>query len=181
MRLNGTTLAANNFYRGAFMSKGRMRWALVLAVMASMITSARGATLVARVVLLSPPPPMKVINTAADQYCLTFHKTNKLISEEVVANPGGTLRDAFVFVSDGVSGSYPTPKTPAVLDQLGCHYTPHALAVMAGQPIAIRNSDSTLHNIPPLPKVNTPFNIGMPLKGMSQTRVFPKPERPFHV
>jgi hypothetical protein len=58
---------------------------------------------------------------------------------------------------------------------------PHAVGLMAGQPLLIRNGDSTLHNIHPLPKVNTPFNIGMPTKGMTQTRLLPKPEKPFHV
>lgn len=143
--------------------------------------SASAATLIARVELKSPPPPAKMINTNADPYCTTMHKTDKLMTEEVVVNPGGTLADTFVYVSEGVTGNYPAPKNPVILDQVGCHYTPHMLGVMAGQPIMIRNSDSTLHNIHPLPKVNTPFNIGMPTKGMTQTRVLDKPEAPFHV
>ena len=156
------------------MSKAKHAF-VVLAVMLFIVTSARAATLLARVVLQSPAPPTKPINTAADPYCTTFHKTDKLMSEEVVVNPGGTLRDTFVFVSEGATGNYPTPKTPVILDQVGCRYTPHMVGLMAGQPLIIRNGDSTLHNIHPLPKVNTPFNIGMPTKGMTQTRVLPKP------
>ncbi|MGZ8853204.1 MAG: carboxypeptidase regulatory-like domain-containing protein, partial [Thermoanaerobaculia bacterium] len=154
---------------------------VILGMMVSVVTSAHAATLLARVVLQSPPPPPKTINTAADPYCTTMHKTDKLMSEEVVVNPGGTLRDTFVFVSEGATGNYPTPKTPVLLDQVGCRYVPHMVGLMAGQPLMIRNGDSTLHNIHPLPKVNTPFNIGMPTKGMTQTRVLPKPEAPFHV
>lgn len=162
------------------MSKAKTAVA-VLGMMVSVVTSAPAATLLARVVLQSPAPPLKTINTAADPYCTTMHKTDKLMSEEVVVNPGGTLRNTFVFVSEGATGNYPTPKTPVLLDQVGCRYTPHMVGLMAGQPLMIRNGDSTLHNIHPLPKVNTPFNIGMPTKGMTQTRVLPKPEAPFHV
>ncbi len=143
--------------------------------------AANAATLIAHVELKSPIHPAKVINTAADQYCNTMHKTDKLMTEDQMANANGTMGNTFVFVSEGVTGSYPPPKTPVVLDQHGCHYIPHVFGVMVGQPILIKNSDTTLHNIHPLPKVNTPFNIGMPTQGMTQTRVFDKPEMPFHV
>jgi hypothetical protein len=99
---------------------------MVLIVMLFIVTSARAATLLAHIVLQSPAPPAKPINTAADPYCTTMHKTDKLMTEEVVVNPGGTLRDAFVFVSEGATGSYPTPKTPVILDQVGCRYVPHS-------------------------------------------------------
>jgi hypothetical protein len=128
----------------------------------------------------SAAPPQKTINVNADPYCMTVHKTDKLTSEEVVVNPNGTLKDVFVYVTDA-PGTYKAPSTPVVLDQVGCHYTPHAVALMAGQPLMIRNSDATLHNIHPLPKVNTPFNLGMPTKGMTQTKILAKPEAPFHV
>ncbi len=163
------------------MFRKKIQFALMFGVIAIMVGSADAATVVAKVILKTPAPAAKIINTNADPYCMTYHKTDKLRSEQVVANPNGTLADTFVFISEGVTGNYPAPKTPFLLDQIGCHYTPHMIAVMAGQPIVIRNSDSTLHNIHPLPKVNTPFNIGMPLKGMEQTRVFAKPEGPFHV
>jgi hypothetical protein len=160
----------------------KVKHALVgLAGMLAIVSSSSAATLLARVVLQSAAPAPKPINTAADPYCTMAHKTDKLMTEEVVVNPGGTLGDTFVFISDGVTGNYPTPKTPVILDQVGCRYTPHMVGLMAGQPLVIRNGDSTLHNIHPLPKVNTPFNIGMPTKGMTQTRILAKPEPPFHV
>jgi hypothetical protein len=38
------------------------------------------------------------------------------------------------------------------------------LALQAGQPVTIRNSDDTLHNIHGQPTVNSEFNIGQPGK-----------------
>ena len=55
-------------------------------------------------------------------------------------------------------------------------YHPSMVVVMVGQPLRIRNSDDTLHNIHPRPTVNKEFNIGQPRKGMETTRTFDKPE-----
>ncbi len=63
-----------------------------------------------------------------------------------------------------------------VLDQSGCDYHPHMVALMVGQPFIIRNSDDTLHNIHPRPSANAEFNVGQPKKGMESTKTFDKPE-----
>lgn len=153
----------------------------VIFVIVSLAQSVRGADIIAKVVLEGTAPANKLVNLDADSYCVTAHKGAKMPLEEVQVGPGGTLKDTFVFVQSGINGTFAPPKTPVVLDQSGCHYTPHALVLMAGQPLLIKNSDDTLHNIHPLPKVNTPFNIGMPIKGMTQTKTFSKPEAPFRV
>jgi hypothetical protein len=75
-----------------------------------------------------------------------------------------------------VAGAAPAPAAPVLLDQVGCEYQPHMVVVMVGQPLKIRNSDDTLHNIHPRPALNREFNIGQPRKGMEVTRTFDKPE-----
>src|SRR6185437_2025249 len=55
-------------------------------------------------------------------------------------------------------------------------YTPHVVAVMAGQTLEIHNSDATLHNVMAMPRNNPPFNIGMPVQNSKLERVFTKPE-----
>ena len=139
------------------------------------------ARILAKIVLSGTPPPPTRLQMSADPVCAKVHQGKTVLSQTVEVGAEGALKDVMVFVRDGVAGAYPAPGTPATLDQIGCLYVPHVLGVMAGQPLQIINSDPTLHNIHPLPVTNAPFNIGMPIQGMKQTRVFAKAEAPFHV
>jgi plastocyanin len=123
---------------------------------------------------------MSAVQMGADPYCASQHPTPQM-DEEVVIGPAGELANVIVFVKE-VAGNYPTPTTPAVLDQKGCHYVPHVTAVQVGQPIEIRNSDATLHNVHAMPEVNSQFNEGQPVQGMTSTKKFDKAEmKPFRI
>ncbi|HUG55057.1 MAG TPA: carboxypeptidase regulatory-like domain-containing protein [Vicinamibacteria bacterium] len=121
----------------------------------------------------SPPAPEK-LKVSADPYCQKEHKDG-LMRQSIEVQDGG-VKDVFVYVKSGVQGTYPPPTEPVQLDQKGCQYFPHMVAVQAGQPIKITNSDETLHNIHPRPTVNEEFNIGQPRKGMESTKTFTKRE-----
>lgn len=121
----------------------------------------------------TPPAPEKV-KLSADPKCLAMHKDG--MQKQTVQVSNGGLAHVFVWVKSGIGGSYTPPAEPVVLDQNGCTYVPHIVTVQAGQPIKIRNSDDTLHNIHPRPTVNTEFNIGQPRKGMESTKTFDKQE-----
>jgi hypothetical protein len=100
----------------------------------------------------------------------------EVTKEEVVVAADKGLANVFVYVKSGVSGAYPPPSTPAVIDQKGCTYHPHVFGMVAGQSLDILNSDATLHNIHSLPEKNEAFNLGMPVQGMKYTKKFDKPE-----
>jgi hypothetical protein len=156
-----------------------------ISTLKGMASTAQGPTGSARVIVKvllsgSPPAPAK-IQTAADPYCAKVHQAEPLLSQTVQVGSDGALIDSLVFVKDGVTGPYAVPQTPVTLDQKGCVYIPHVIGMRAGQPLQILNSDPTLHNIHPLPLINAGFNIGMPVQGMKQTRVFQKAEPVFHV
>lgn len=116
----------------------------------------------------------------ADPFCASEHKA-PVMDEEVVVGPGGELANVLVFVKEA-PGKYPTPTTAALLDQKGCQYSPHVSAVQVGQPVQIRNSDATLHNVHAMPAVNAQFNEGQPVQGMVSTKKFDKAEiQPFRI
>jgi len=120
------------------------------------------------------PPEARVIRMGSDPLCMPEGPST---SEVVVVGPGNGLQNVFVYVKDGLGDrKFPTPSTPVELDQKGCKYVPHVFGAQVGQPVKIVNSDPTLHNVHALPKDNTEFNFGQPLKGMETTRMFDKPE-----
>lgn len=141
---------------------------------------ADAATLAGTVKFEGGAAKMAPVQMGADPYCASQHPTPQM-DEEVVIGPAGELANVIVFVKE-VAGSYPTPTTPAVLDQKGCHYVPHVSAVQVGQPIEIVNSDATLHNVHAMPEVNAQFNEGQPVQGMKSTKKFDKAEmKPFRI
>lgn len=122
-------------------------------------------------------PRMKKIKMDADPKCAELHEDEPPVSEEVVVNDNGTLRNVFVYVRGGLEGrTFEPPKDPVELRQEGCLYRPRVFGMMARQPLRIHNDDDTLHNVHALAKVNKEFNIGQPNKGMVTTRTFPQPE-----
>ncbi len=116
----------------------------------------------------------RVVRMDSDPLCMPEGPTN---SEVLLVGPGNGLQNAFVYVKDGLGDrAFQAPKTPIVLDQKGCKYSPHVFGAQVGQPVIILNSDATLHNVHAVPKANAEFNFGQALKGMKTTRTFDKPE-----
>jgi len=121
-------------------------------------------------------PASEPLQMGADPYC-TANAGTGAVNEALVVNSNGTVRNAFVYIKTGLEGrAYTAPSTPVVLDQIGCRYHPHVIGLQVGQPIEIRNSDSTLHNVHALSKASQEFNLGMPLKGMKIKKSFSAPE-----
>ena len=142
--------------------------------------SADAATISGVVKFEGAAPKMPPLQMGADSFCQSQHAT-PTPDEEVVVSPAGELANVIVWVKD-VPGSYPTPATPAVLDQHGCQYHPHVSAVQVNQTVQIKNSDSTLHNVHAMPNVNSQFNVGQPVPGMVSEKKFDKVEvQPFKI
>jgi plastocyanin len=128
------------------------------------------------------PPTLKPLAMSADPACAKKH-SKPVPDERLTLGSGNTMANIVVWVSKGLpSGkTYPAPTTPAVLDQKGCQYLPHAQGIMVGQPYRILNSDGILHNVHSLPKVNPQFNKPMPATLKETTTTFAKPEPVFQI
>jgi plastocyanin len=112
--------------------------------------------------LVGPAPKMKAINMAAEPTCAKAH-SSPVTSEEVVTGDAGALANVVVYVKSGLEGySIPAPTAPAKIEQQGCQYHPHVVAMQVGQNIDVVNDDQTTHNIHPIPTVNREWNESQP-------------------
>jgi len=146
------------------------------AAPAASAAGAMGAAVVSgKITFDGAVPVVEKIKMSSDAFCVKQHPTEMGKEELVVAADKG-LANVFLYVKEGIKGTYPPPAAPATIDQKGCTYTPHVFGLVAGQKLDILNSDATLHNIHAFPEKNEPFNLGMPVQGMKYTKQFDKPE-----
>jgi plastocyanin len=113
------------------------------------------------------PPANAAIDMSEEATCAQKH-TDPPTAETVIAN-NGKLQNVFVYVKEGLSGSFSPPSQAVEIDQDGCVYMPHVTGVMTGQQLVFRNSDGILHNIKATPSEQPGFNISQP-NNMTSTR-----------
>lgn len=121
--------------------------------------------------------PSDTVKFQADRVCAEAHKGQTVPQYQIVVGPGNGLANALVVLKEGPQlGASAAALTPALLDQKGCLYSPHILAVQVNQPVTIQNSDTTMHNVNASSKVGQGFNSGMPSAGNKLEKKFSKPE-----
>jgi hypothetical protein len=124
-----------------------------------------------------PPAPVK-IDMSMDPVCSITGGDN--LTEQYVVYDG-KLANVYVYVKSGppaaLSATAPIP-APLVMDQVGCRYVPHVIALMRGGSVEFRNSDGTMHNIHTLPAAegSQPIDISQGAKGPPQVKQFNYPE-----
>ncbi len=103
-------------------------------------------------------PKSAHINMAADPSCSKLHPGG-VGSDDLVADANGGLENVIVFVSQGLDGrTFQPPAQPVVIEQKGCMYVPHVVAMRANQMLEVVNRDNTVHNIHPMPANNREWN-----------------------
>lgn len=122
-----------------------------------------------------PAPKAMPIPMIGDPTCAKEHPS-PLMSEDVVTDGKGGLENVVVFVSEGLpEQTSAAPSEPAVLEQKGCTYKPHVVAMRAGQTLRVINSDHTTHNIHPMPANNREWNKSQP-PGLTIEETFARAE-----
>jgi plastocyanin len=120
------------------------------------------------------PRPTR-IDMSADPFCAQAH-SSPATTEDVLTDANGGLENVVVYISEGLGpATFPIPDQPSVMEQKGCQYKPHVLAMRAGQKLNVVNSDATTHNIHPMPNNNREWNISQP-HGVPIEQVFAREE-----
>jgi|SRR5579871_748570 len=121
-----------------------------------------GATLRGVVRFTGKVPAAKTVSMAADPVCAKQH-ASPVLAQEIVADAKGNLQNVVVYVSEGLGDrTFDAPAEPVVVEQKGCMYLPHVLAVRANQKLELVNNDATSHNIHPQPANNREWNKAEP-------------------
>jgi len=141
----------------------------------------RAGTVTGTVVYEGKAPVLKPVSVAAEPMCAKKHAT--VPNEVLVLGSGNTMANVLVRVVKGLPAgkTWPAPKEPVVMNQVGCQYVPHVMGIMVGQPFKVLNSDGILHNVHALPKVNKQFNLAMPPARKEASETFTKEEGMFTV
>lgn len=132
------------------------------------------ATITGVVNFTGTAPAGDPIDMSEEPTCAEAH-TEPVTTQPVVASDG-KLANVFVYVKEGLGDRrFPTSTEGVTIDQDGCLYHPHVLAIQTGQDLIIKNSDGILHNINTQPSVNQGFNVSQPV-AMETTKTFSSAE-----
>jgi plastocyanin len=129
------------------------------------------------------PEPVR-IDTSMDPGC-SFSGGPDAYSEQYAVSDG-KLANVYIYVktmkldSDmGMITASVSGGPAAVLNQRGCIYVPHVIAIQQGDSVEFRNEDPTMHNIHTMPTIigNQPVDTSQGPKGKPQEVAFNKPEQ----
>jgi plastocyanin len=113
-----------------------------LALLGILLTGTAYAGSVKGTVLFEgEPPEQPKLKRDVDPKC------SKDRRDEAIVVSKGKLRDVMVRITNGSTGAHDAPTTPAVIDQNDCMYAPRVVGIVAGQKLAVKNSDNTFHNV----------------------------------
>ncbi len=122
------------------------------------VDPATAATVTGSVKLDGTAPKAKTVSVAAEQTCAAKHPGGRVAVEEIVTGDAGALANVVIYVKEMSGKNFPAKTETVMMDQQGCQYIPHVVAVQTNQTIEVKNSDATTHNIHPTPANNREWN-----------------------
>jgi len=118
--------------------------------------AAPAGTLRGVVRFLGEPPARRPLPVASTAGCGDAAP----LSDALVVREG-LVANVLVHAKRGVKPESVSPPSEeaVVLDQRGCTYSPHVVALRVGQPLSVRNSDPITHNVNAKPERSARFNV----------------------
>lgn len=136
---------------------------LASLILSQSVSAAGEGKITGTVKLDGTAPHQKPIDMSKEPSCAAKHST-PATTETVVAGDNGALQNVVVYISEGLSGAASSASSgqAVAIDQRGCQYVPHVVAINSNEDMKVLNSDQTSHNIHPQPKVNHEWNKSQP-------------------
>ena len=139
-----------------------MKVFVALLVSTMLASAAFAGTITGTVMYEGDAPARPALTATKDQHCVDAVKGTK--SEALVVSKGKGIKNVVIYAR--VRGAKPTvPDKNPVMDQKGCAYYPHVLAVVAGSTVDLTSSDPVAHNVHSHAKKNEAINYQIPQPG----------------
>ena len=136
---------------------------LIALLSCAMLANAAFAGTITGAVMYDGDAPVRPALTATkDQHCIDAVAGTK--SEALVVSKGKGIKNVVIYAR--VRGAKVTvPDKNPVMDQRGCAYYPHVLAIVAGSTVDITSNDPVAHNVHSHAKKNNAINYQIPQPG----------------
>ena len=139
-----------------------MKVLVTLLLSAMLASTAFAGTITGTVMYDGDAPARPALTATKDQHCIDAVTGTK--SEALVVSKGKGIKNVVIYAR--VRGAKVTvPDKNPVMDQKGCAYYPHVLAVVAGSTVDITSSDPIAHNVHSHAKKNDAINYQIPQPG----------------
>ncbi len=154
-----------------------VKYSLLLFLILSSSSSSLYATdFSGKVLFKGAVRPNELISLAGRHECGDSGQ-DKIESPVTLVNERGELRNAFVYLKEGVSEeNFETPTQAVTLEQKGCLYATRVVGLQTGQALTIHSSDPNMHNVRSLAKKQKNFNVKLSLNEKPIERKFAREE-----
>ena len=119
----------------------------------------------------------KRYDMTADPVCVEQNR-KPVYTNDLLVNEQRVL-NTFIYVKDGEplnNFRFEVPESEVTLAHVNCSYSPHVLGIRVGQRLSIVNSDATVHNTHPTPKLNPEWNMSQAAGGPPYVTTFNRQE-----
>jgi plastocyanin len=136
---------------------------LATLILSQSVSAAGEGKITGTIKLDGTAPHQKPIDMSKEPSCAAQHST-PITTEAVMTGANGALENVVVYISEGLSGAAASAVStqPLEINQKGCQYVPHVVAINPNEEMKVVNSDQTSHNIHPQPKINHEWNKSQP-------------------
>jgi plastocyanin len=119
------------------------------------------------------PPKRLKIDMSMDPACAMSGDTN--MTKQYVIDDG-KVANVYVYIKSGISPTSVSPSYTVTLDQKGCQYEPHVIAIQQGGSVVFKNSDPTMHNVHIVEPDGSSVDVTEGPLGAPQTKQFTTPQ-----
>jgi plastocyanin len=130
-----------------------------------------------KILLDGEKPVLEPLDIVAEKAvgCVPEGQQVEKTDQSIVVGEGNALANAVITIA--VKGAeVKVPPAPISIDQKGCRFSPHVLAVPAGATVEFLNSDKVSHNVHTYPTKNTAMNKTI-AAGSKEAQVLEKADR----